>query len=144
MMALAPDVICVVDDDESVRDAIGALLRSAGYCAKTFESAELFLRSQPARAVGCLILDVRMPGLDGLELQRRLNRDKSTLPIIFISAHDDPPDRRRALSAGAAGFFRKPFEGEALLAAIEAAIRRNGEGQPSGNAPPNVQELRRS
>jgi FixJ family two-component response regulator len=136
MTMIAPPIIGVVDDDESVRAATGALLRSAGYCAETFESAELFLESKPARPLGCLILDVRMPGLDGLELQRRLNLVESTLPIIFISAHDDPPNRRKAISAGAIGFFRKPFNADDLLAAVEAGIRPDGGEQPSAETHP--------
>jgi FixJ family two-component response regulator len=139
-----PHVICVVDDDESVREAVCALLKSAGYAARTFESAELFLESAPMQTFGCLITDLSMPGVDGLELQRRLSREDGTLPIIFISAHDDASKRRRAMSAGAAGFFRKPFAGDALLAAIEAVIRAQKGKLPSRGVVTAPQELLRS
>lgn len=124
MTALASNLICVVDDDESARVATAGLLRSAGYGAESFSSAQLFLARGHPRDFACLILDLRMPGIDGLELQRRLNSADSTLPIIFVSAHDDPGNRKRAMDAGAADFFRKPFKGDALLAAIASAIGR--------------------
>lgn len=121
-------VICVVDDDDSVRLAVAALLKSAGYSARTFESGEQFLEWAPMRMLGCLITDLSMPGLDGLELQRRLRRENPTLPIIFISAYDNVSKRDMAISGGAVSFFHKPFSGDALLAAIEAVIfSRKGE-----------------
>lgn len=131
MTAPLPKLIGVVDDDESVRLAISALLRSAAYSAESFESAESFLKLEPPRAFDCLIVDVRMPGVDGLELQRRLDSAKSTLPIIFITAHDDPQARQKAMDAGAAGVFRKPFDSDALLAAIDTAIQKRDSKPPS-------------
>jgi len=116
-------LISVVDDDESVRAATRALLRSAGYGVETFTSAELFLGSAASRDSACLLLDIRMPGMDGLELQRRLNVAESRFPIIFVSANEDTANRQAAIRAGAAEFFSKPFEGEVLLACIEAAIK---------------------
>lgn len=123
MSALGLGVISVVDDDESVRAATKALLRSAGYAVETFASAEIFLESGALRETECLILDVRMPGVDGLELQRRLNVAESAVPIIFVTAHDDKTNRRTAIEAGAADFFHKPFQGDALVEAIQSALK---------------------
>src|SRR5580692_11108976 len=109
--------ISIVDDDESIRRATSALLRSVGYQVETFASAELFLESDALRETDCLVLDVRMPGIDGLELQRRLDEKESRVPIIFVTAHDDGSYRRIAMGAGAANFFRKAFEANAFVAA---------------------------
>ena len=119
-----PHLIAVVDDDESIRDSLRTLLRSAGYRVMTFESAEIFLRSGAAPGTACLILDVRMPGIDGPELQDRLSRDHSRLPIVFITAHDDGPVRERVLRAGAADVLNKPFAPAALLSSLEGALER--------------------
>ena len=116
-------MISIVDDDESIRAATKALLRSVGYEVETFASAELFLESEALRETDCLVLDVRMPGIDGLELQRRLNAAQSRVPIIFVTAHDDKSHRTAAMDAGAANFFHKPFEANAFVAAIQAALR---------------------
>src|ERR1700733_2723198 len=110
LMNLDSGKISIVDDDESIRKATRALLRSVGYEVETFASAELFLQSDALRETDCLVLDVRMPGIDGLELQRRLNAAQSLVPIIFVTAHDDKSHRRIAMEAGAANFFHKPFE----------------------------------
>ena len=115
--------ISIVDDDESARGATRSLLRSFGYRVEAFASAESFLESGALQGTACLILDVRMPGISGLELQERLNLAESRVPIIFISAHDDGTSRRKAMEAGAVDFFRKPFDAKALLAAIEASHR---------------------
>ena len=101
--------ISIVDDDESIRRATRALLRSVGYQVETFASAELFLESDAHRETDCLVLDVRMPGIDGLELQRRLNAAQSHIPIIFVTAHDDKSYRTTAMDAGAVSFFHKPY-----------------------------------
>lgn len=114
--------ISIVDDDESIRLATRALLRSVGYHVETFASAELFLESDALRESACLVLDVRMPGIDGLELQRRLNAAQSHVPIIFVTAHDDQALRKTAIDAGAASFFHKPFEANAFVGAIQAAL----------------------
>jgi FixJ family two-component response regulator len=120
-----PGKISIVDDDESIRRATSALLRSVGYQVETFASAELFLESDALRETDCLVLDVRMPGIDGLELQRRLNAAQSHIPIIFVTAHDDKSYRATAMDAGAVNFFHKPFEANAFVAAVQAALRSN-------------------
>ena len=122
MTSIDVGIISIVDDDESIRAGTRALLRSAGYEVLTFASAELFLESGALRNTRCIVLDVRMPGIDGLELQRRLNGAKSSVPIIFFSAHDDNASRKRAIDAGAADFFQKPFDATVFVAAIEAAL----------------------
>src|SRR3984893_11844758 len=116
--------ISIVDDDESIRRATRALLRSVGYQVETFPSAELFLESGALRETDCLVLDVRMPGIDGLELQRRLNAAESLVPIIFVTAHDDRTHRKKAIDAGAVDFFRKPFDANAFIGAIQVALGR--------------------
>ena len=122
MNILSLGVISVVDDDESVLTATEALLRSIGYEVKTFASAELFLESGALRETECLVLDVQMPGIDGLELQRRLNEAKSRVPIVFVTAHDDRAHRNEAMEAGAVNFFRKPFDANVFVAAIQVAL----------------------
>ena len=117
-----PALISIVDDDESIREALQSLLRSVGFRAKTFASAEQFLQSDQIETTACLILDVRMPGMSGLELQRRLMATQYRIPIVFVTAHGDEEARSRALQAGAVEFLLKPFSEEALLNAIEAAL----------------------
>lgn len=119
-----PSVIAVIDDDASVREAAKALLRSAGYQVGTFDSPDLFLGSAALNHTDCLIVDVSMPGMDGLELQRRLSALSSKIPIIFITAHDEGGRRYKALAGGAMDFLRKPFEADALLSSVRAALRR--------------------
>jgi FixJ family two-component response regulator len=113
--------ISIVDDDPAVRDALWRLMDSAGLAATAFSSAEEFLASPSRDETTCLILDVRMPGMDGLELQRHLVASNWKVPIIFISAHAEAGARERALQAGAVQFFEKPFNSAALLEAIDAA-----------------------
>jgi FixJ family two-component response regulator len=113
-------MISIVDDDPAVRNGLRRLMDVAGLVAETFASAEEFLRSRSMPATTCLILDVHMPGMDGLELQRRLRAANWKIPIIFISAHGEEM-RARALEGGAVAFFAKPFSTEALLEAIDAA-----------------------
>jgi FixJ family two-component response regulator len=115
-------LISVVDDDPSIRDSTKTLLRSVGYPVTTFDSAESFLDSGALAETDCLILDIRMPGIDGLELQRRLNDIHSRVPIIFVTAHDDRANRRQALEAGAVGFLCKPFEANVLITTVQAAL----------------------
>jgi FixJ family two-component response regulator len=117
-------VISVVDDDESIRQSLGGLMRSVGFGVKMFSSAEEFLNSGDPRETRCLILDVRMPGMDGFELQRRLEASQYEIPVIFITAHGDEELRRRALIAGAIDYLLKPFSEEALLNAVQAALRK--------------------
>ena len=114
--------VFVVDDDASVRVALDRLIRSAGLVVDTFASAEDLLEAWPSDNWGCLIVDIQMPGLSGLELQTKLAALGSTVPIIFITAHDDPNARSRALNGGAADFLEKPFDDDELIAAIHAAF----------------------
>jgi FixJ family two-component response regulator len=115
-------LISIVDDDESIREAIQSLLRSVGFRAETFASAEQFLQSDQIENTVCLILDVRMPGMSGLELQRRLIATQCRIPIVFVTAHGDEEARSRALQEGAVEFLLKPFSEEALLNTIQAAL----------------------
>jgi FixJ family two-component response regulator len=118
-----PPLISVVDDDESVRESLSGLIRSVGFGAKVFASAEEFLTSNRLLDTDCLILDVRMPGMNGLELQRRLAASHTSIPVIFITAHGDEEARVRALNGGAVEYLLKPFSEEALLSAIDAALK---------------------
>lgn len=113
--------IFVVDDDEAVRQALNALLSVEGYRVRTFDSAEAFLAQLDPDTAGCLLLDVRMPGIDGLELQRQLKRRGIGLSIIIITGHGDVPMAVAALKAGAVDFIEKPFDKDEILAAIESA-----------------------
>jgi FixJ family two-component response regulator len=115
--------ISIVDDDESVREALKSFLKSAGFEVEAFASAEEFLNSGHLSGAACVILDVRMPGTSGVELQDRLAASPDCVPIIFISAHADEEARERALASGAVDFLQKPFSDEALLDAIRAAVR---------------------
>jgi FixJ family two-component response regulator len=122
-MTTAPSVF-VVDDDLSVRRGLERLLRSVGYRVETFGSALDFLERGDVDEEGCLVLDIRMPGLSGFDLQQMLIARGSRLPIIFITGHGDIPMAVRAIKAGAADFLTKPFDDEALLAAIRQALSR--------------------
>jgi FixJ family two-component response regulator len=116
-------MISIVDDDESVREATKGLVRSLGYCAAVFASAEEFLRSDRVRDTSCLITDVQMPGLSGLELQSRLVAQGHRMPVIFITAY--PEERVRALAeeAGAVGFFSKPFDEDLFIGCLDRAVK---------------------
>lgn len=119
--------VSIVDDDESVREAIKSLIRSVGLGAEVFASAEDFLNSDYRRDTSCLILDVRMPGMSGLELQQQLVSADCPIPIIFITAHaSDEEARARALQSGAVDFLLKPFSEEALLSDVYAALYSGG------------------
>ena len=118
-------VIAVVDDDESIRDSTRQLLRSVGYQVATFDSAESFLDSGAVETTQCIILDVRMGGMDGLELQDWLNASHITVPIVFVTAHDDASCRRQAIDAGAVDFLNKPFASNTLLSTVETALTRH-------------------
>jgi len=119
--------VYVVDDDESIRRALGRLLRSAGYDALTFESAEEFLDSASGLGEGCLVLDIRLPGMTGLDLQERLAAGGKKDAVIFMTAHDNPQWQERAKKAGAVAYLRKPFAEQSLLDAIRLA---SGRGRP--------------
>ena len=114
-------LIGIVDDEEAVRESISSLVRSAGYKSALFDSAESFLASDPARGFGCLVVDFLMPGLDGLELQRRLLDMNDATPIILVSA-GDAEVRERALRQGIVAVFGKPFCAESLLSAIQLIL----------------------
>ena len=114
--------IFIVDDDESVRRAVKRLIKVAGFKAKTFGSAREFIDSGHYQSAGILVLDVRMPGMNGLELQKYLTDSASDMPIIFITAHEDIQARRKALEAGAIDFIKKPFEDQTLLDGIQMAL----------------------
>jgi FixJ family two-component response regulator len=114
--------VFVVDDDVSVRESLEGLIASAGWPVATFDSAQAFLDRSRAPGPGCLILDVSLPDLSGLELQERLASDEIELPIIFITGHGDVPMSVRAMKAGAVEFLTKPIDDQALLRAVAAAI----------------------
>lgn len=120
----AASVITVIDDDESIRDSVQGLLRSAGYRVAAFPSAEAFLESAAAADTACLILDVRMPGMDGPELQVRLSEGHSRIPVIFITAHYEGALRERVIQAGALEMLRKPFAPNELLSMVQTAMSR--------------------
>jgi FixJ family two-component response regulator len=115
-------VVCVVDDDEAVRDSLSMLMRSVGLAVETYSSALEFLDRFDADRTGCLVLDVRMPGMSGIELQEQLAAKQAMLPIIFITGHGDVPMAVRALRAGAVDFIQKPFSDQALLDRIHQAL----------------------
>jgi FixJ family two-component response regulator len=117
-------LVCIVDDDASIADSTRYLVRAFGFRAEAFLSAEEFLNSSLVEETKCLILDVRMPGMDGLELQRYLATANKRIPIVFVTAQANESERRQAMAGGAVDFLRKPFGEEALFAAIQAAINR--------------------
>ena len=114
-------VISIVDDDPSVRRALGRLLQAVGYRVEVFASADEFLDSAPMGRIACLVLDVRLDGMSGLDLHERLAAERTRLPVIVITAHDDPTTRLRVQQAGAAAYLPKPFDGATLLAAVAGA-----------------------
>lgn len=115
-------LISIVDDDLSVRRALRRLLQSAGYSVETFASAGEFLGSSPVGRTACLVLDIRLEGMTGFELQERLAADRAGIPTIFITAHDDAPTRERVQRAGVAAYLPKPFDQSAFLAAIQKVV----------------------
>lgn len=121
----AESVVFVVDDDRSVRESLCRLFASAGLSVEAFSSAQDFLGNRQRDSPGCLVLDVRLPGLSGLDLQRELARAEATLPIVFLTGHGDIPTSVRAMKAGAIEFLTKPFRAQDLLAATRTAIERD-------------------
>jgi FixJ family two-component response regulator len=115
-------MVAIVDDDDLMRGALQGLLKSAGLPARTFASAEEFLKSGQQRQARCLIADIRMPGMSGLQMQAQLNAEHCRIPIIFITAHGDEKMRMQALRAGAVEFMAKPFNDDALLDSVRAAL----------------------
>jgi FixJ family two-component response regulator len=124
-MTDADATVFVVDDDEAVRDALKSLISSVGLSVETFESAREFLESRGPDAPGCLVLDVRLPGLSGLDLQRELSDANIHTPIVFITGHGDIPMSVQAMKAGAVEFLTKPFRDQELLDAIHQALERD-------------------
>jgi len=116
-------VVSVVDDDESLRRSLRNLLRSVGFRVETFDSAEEFLRSAQRESTGCLVLDLRMTGMSGLDLLRHLAVADSCIPVVILTAHGDEETRRQSLQAGAVAFLDKPFRSDALLDVVRAALR---------------------
>ncbi len=133
---MTTDMVFVIDDDESIREALKSLIRSVGLSVETFASAQDFLKSSRPDVPSCLILDVRMPGLSGLDLQRDLTEADIHLPIIFITGHGDIPMSVRAMKAGAVEFLTKPFRDQDLLDAIQQALERDRQvrSQQAGSA----------
>jgi FixJ family two-component response regulator len=115
-------VIAIVDDDEPLREALGSVMKAAGFLIATFPTAEDFLDSPDWRNTACLILDVRLPGMSGIELQRRLLDADSSVPIIFVSAHGDASVRELVMNAGAIAFLNKPVRSDRLLKEINTAL----------------------
>ena len=115
-------MVAIVDDDDLMRTALLGLLKSAGLLAQAFASADEFLRSGNQHDTACLITDIRMPGMSGLELQAQLNADNCRIPTIFITAHGDAKMRMQAMRTGAVEFLAKPFDDEALLESVRAAL----------------------
>jgi len=124
-------IVYVVDDDEAVRESLAALLQAKSYTVQTFALARDFLDATPTLRPGCLVADIRMPGMDGLELQQRLTERAFNFPLIVITGHGDVPLAVRAMKVGAVDFIEKPFAAEAILASIETALAQfalSGEG----------------
>jgi len=117
--------VFAIDDDASVRKSLSRLLRSAGYTSEAFSSAEEFLRREHFDGVGCILLDVRMPGLSGMDLQEELNKADYHMPIVFITGHGDIPMTVEAMKKGAVDFLTKPFDDKELLHAVRAAIEKD-------------------
>ncbi|MCU1331365.1 MAG: response regulator receiver protein, partial [Candidatus Angelobacter sp.] len=115
-------LVAIVDDDDLMRGALQGLLKAVGWSSQAFASAEEFLESGQQHDTACLIADIRMPGMSGLELQARLNAERCRIPTIFITAHGDAKMRMQALRAGAVEFMAKPFDDDALIDSVRAAL----------------------
>ncbi len=124
-MAAAP-LVSIIDDDESLRLALVGLVRSLGYEARGFESAEAFLQSGVLASCACVVSDIQMPGMSGIELKQHLTVENIALPMVMITARPDPSLEEKARAAGAVGFLKKPFEASALIACLDRAL-----GSPS-------------
>ena len=122
---MATPIVFVVDDDVSVRESLDLMIRTAGWQPELYDSARAFLARPPAAVPSCLVLDVSLPDLNGLELQARISADRADLPIVFITGHGDVPMTVRAMKAGAVEFLTKPFADELLLSAIAGALERS-------------------
>jgi FixJ family two-component response regulator len=124
-MMQATTMVFVVDDDISVRESLEALLRKAGLCVETFVSAQEFLARPPVFVPNCLVLDVSLPGLNGLDLQKRVAVERPGMPIIFVTGHGNIPMTVQAMKAGAVEFLTKPFKGDVLLQSVRNAVERS-------------------
>jgi FixJ family two-component response regulator len=123
MMTEAAPLVYIVDDDQAVRDSLGMLMKSVGLASATFESAVDFLQSYDAKTHSCLVADIRMPEMSGLELQEALLQQQATIPVVFITGHGDVPMAVNAMKAGAADFLQKPFRDQDLLDKIYRALQ---------------------
>jgi FixJ family two-component response regulator len=119
-------IVAIVDDDQSVQRSLQDLIESEGLSARCFSSAEQFLESQVRSKVACMIADIRMPGMSGLELQAKLRAERCRIPVIFITAHGDAEMRIHAMREGAVEFLSKPFDDAVLLEIVHAALKRSG------------------
>jgi FixJ family two-component response regulator len=128
MNVISKPIIAVVDDDPRIRESLESLIESAGLKARVFSLAEDFLHGELLAETSCLITDVRMPKMDGLELQRRVRLERPELPVIFITAHHEERIEQRAFAQGAALFVRKPFDADELLRAIKLAVSKSPRG----------------
>lgn len=139
-MTLPQANVFIVDDDELIRDSLEQLVKSVGLKTQTFASAQAFLESELPDKPSCLVLDIRMPGLSGLDLQDQLIKQGFSIPIIFITGHGTVPMSVRAMKAGAVDFLQKPFEAQELLDAINLAIEQNREARREQNEIKEVQQ----
>lgn len=130
--------VYVIDDDEAMRDSLNFLLESAGFNVALFETALKFLGALPGLDFGCVVSDVRMPGVDGIELLKRMQADKSSFPIVIMSGHGDIPLAVEAMKLGAVDFLEKPFEDDRLIGMIEAAIR---QAEPAAKSEAVAQDI---
>jgi FixJ family two-component response regulator len=128
-MELAPSVLAILDDDKAVQSALQDLIESEGMSALCFDSAEQFLDSRARHQASCLIADIGMPGMSGIELQARLKAEQCGIPIIFITARGDIPLAVSAMKEGASDFFAKPFEGGAFMAAVQHVLEKNRDAR---------------
>ena len=140
----SPATVFVVDDDEAVRDSLALLLRSVELAVATFSSANDFLDSYDPAAPGCLILDVRLPGMSGLELQQRLADDGADLPIVFITGHGDVPMAVRAMRRGAVDFLQKPFSDQELLDRVQQALAEQSQRRQQSESKAEIAQRIRS
>jgi len=136
----AIQVIHIVDDDEAIRDSLGTFLETAGFTSRGYDTAEAFLDSFDPAMAGCLILDIRMPDMDGLDLQEELLAVGATLPIIFITGHADVPTAVQALKAGAFDFLQKPFDNVQLLGLINKALEADRNNRASEQQQREIRE----
>ncbi len=118
-------IIAIVDDDEPLREALGSVMKAAGFSPRTFASAEEFLACDDCDDTACLVLDVRLPGMSGIELQKQLSKTNSRLPIVFVTAHGDATLRDSLMRAGAAAFLSKPVRSDTLLKEIRRALEQS-------------------